>query len=135
MSWGYNLQQRRTIQGTVPAAEQVADAVIRKLAVVGTSFSNEFSDEFHTRTPIIPTADQIAEAVLRRMLPPDDLFSNEFGAEFQPGTSHYLDWRVRVRQLEQFQLAATNDLKRQKNINNEFVKAGILQQDELDKLT
>jgi hypothetical protein len=46
MSWGYNFQSRRTTQSAVPTAEQVADAVIRRLAAAEATFSDDFSDEF-----------------------------------------------------------------------------------------
>jgi hypothetical protein len=157
MSWGYNFQQRRTIQGTVPTVEQIADAVIRKLTNAQSEFSDEFGSEFHSTWQICycsaPTAEQIADAVLKKMSQNCSVseFSGEFGSEFQAKTSVNAqsefsnefgselqpiidDWRPRVIQLEEFQVAATDELYRQKNINNELVKIGILEQPILNQL-
>jgi Fe-S-cluster formation regulator IscX/YfhJ len=69
--------------------------------------------------------------ILKRIAVDDSEFSDEFGDEFHPSTITFYDLRKRVESLEQFEIDAIGNLRRQQNINMEFVKLGILQQDKL----
>jgi Fe-S-cluster formation regulator IscX/YfhJ len=75
--------------------------------------------------------DVFAKALSKRIAISESEFSDEFGDEFQPSTITFFDLRKRVESLEQFEIDAIGNLRRQQNINMEFVKLGILQQDKL----